>query len=814
MKSVSLRVLRNTDLPQLYFKLLRREDLNSREQEAILQIALLLFHAGDENSQELGYRIVVLYANHFYDYKPLYDVAINKGFIPIAKEIEKLEGLSHYFQNNFIPLFLSSFSETYQKNGVYQTSEQANLTQYFLEEADKGVSVVAPTSYGKSELFVQFCNCHLGKTIAIVVPTKALLSQMKRRTLHGLDEANFERKIITHPEMYNEGDRGFIAILTQERLLRMLQDDPDLIFDYVFVDEAHNLLSGDNRNVLLAKVISMLGRRNEATSFSFLTPFLVNSENLHTRFVDAKFTEFRIKEHIKTERYYAIDLRDDGDQSLKLYDQYIDQFIDLGIQDQKTDVQFLHDNCGNKNIVYLNSPPRLETFAKDLAASERYIEHEELHEVCKDISEFLHSDYGLLDCLRKGVIYHHGSVPDVVKLYIEELYSSIPEIKYVVSSSTLLEGVNIPAEKLFLLECKKGRSLLTASQFKNLVGRVCRFGEIFSGSVGSLRLLEPEIYVVASRYIHSNSNIENFIRDRVKIDKKIEDKLYNVLLENTEITDKNEEHLGKAVEVLENLSPGITGGESQYAKTKFGKVCFLNNVVEFSILEYEVKISGFLENVTADENLIDNLTDLMEVIHHAFIDYVSEASYRNLQRLKEDPAKRFYRMFLSWRMRNASYNEMIKHVLNYWENVRDPLVYVDKWGDTSREGSHSFKWVDIRDKTRKERVNLAIVRIKEEQDFLDNQIIKFVEVLNDLDLLDKTFYKQIKYGTNDEKKITMIENGFSAGLASLVLEKYSKYVDINVGANMVNLESGIKAAMKENDENRIFIFEAGLNSRP
>lgn len=813
MRPTTLRILRNTNLPKLYFKLLRREDLDHREKEATLKVALLLLNAGDENCQELGYRMVVLYSNHFSDYKPLYDIAINKGFVPVAKSIEKVEELSHHFQNNFFSLFLSSFSETYRYNGVYQTSEQASLSRYFSEEADRGVAVVAPTSYGKSELFVRFCNSHAGKTIAIIVPTKALLSQMKRRVLHGSDELNFDRKIITHPEMYNEGDRGFIAILTQERLLRILQDDNTLLFDYVFVDEAHNLLSGDSRNILLAKVITLLGRRSETTSFSFLTPFLVNSQNLHTRFVDPRFSEFRISEHLKTERYYAIDLRDYGDRLLKIYDQYMNEFIVLSENHQQNEVQFLQEYSGNKNIVYLNSPPRLERLASTLATQEDPIEHYELDAICEDISEFLHRDYSLLDCLRKGVIYHHGSVPDVIKIFIEELYSVIPGMRYMVSSSTLLEGVNIPAEKLFLLECKKGPSNLTASQFKNLVGRVCRFGEIFSDSSGSLHLLEPEIYIVASGYISRNANIENFLTDRVKVDKKIKDELENVLLENTEITDANKEQFEKSIEVLENLSPGVTGREINYAKTLVGRICYLNNIIEFPILECELEIAEYLDEIGSDRHVIYELEELMNVIHHAFIAHIPDNSYRNLQRLKKASAKRFYRMFLSWRMRNASYNEMIKRFLDYWAEIPDPLVYVDKWGDTARDGSHSESWVNIGKKTNKERVNLAIVRIKEEQDFLDNQIMKFIEILNDIEMLDESFYKQMRYGTTDEHKITMIKNGFSAGLASLVLDKYSNYVEVNVAENIVNLSTEVRSAMQRNNESRIFIFEAGFNTR-
>tara|TARA_A100001391_G_scaffold143804_2_gene101637 strand:+ start:5305 stop:7752 length:2448 start_codon:yes stop_codon:yes gene_type:complete len=814
MSGITLRILRNTEFFPLYAKLLRRSELDSREQEALLQIAVLLLNAGDENCQDLGYRVIVMYSNHFSDYKPLYDVAINKGYIPVTKSIERVEELTPYFEEDFLSTFLSSFSETYRTNGIYQTAEQASLTRYFSDKADEGVAVVAPTSYGKSELFVRFCNSHPGRTIAIIVPTKALLSQMKRRVLHGADELNLGRKIITHPEMYNEGDVGFIAILTQERLLRILQDDRELIFDYVFVDEAHNLLSGDQRNTLLAKVIALLGKRSEDTAFSYLTPFLVDSDNLHTRFVDPRFTEFRITEHLKTERYHAIDLREDGERLLKLYDQYLNEFLEIGTQHFETEIDFIKECAGGKNIIYLNSPPRLEKFAVSLSADIAPVEDDdELEAICEDISDFLHRDYGLLDCIKRGVIYHHGSVPDVVKLYIEDLYTRLGCIKYVVSSSTLLEGVNIPAEKLFLLECSKGPSYLTASQFKNLVGRVCRFGELFSETVGSLTLLEPEIYIVASKYIRKDANIENFLETRVKVDKKIKDRLDNVLLENTEITDINQGQLDKAVEVLENLEPGITGREIQYANTAVGKICYLNNVTEFPILECEEDITAYLDEIGADEHEIEELEELMDVIHHAFIDFIPEESQKNLQRLKEEPAKRFYRMFLSWRMRNASYSEMIGRFLDYWAEIPDPLVYVDKWGDTARDGSFSESWVDIGEKSNKERVNLAIVRIKEEQDFLDNQIMKFLEVLNDMELLEESFYKRIKYGTTDEQKITMMKNGFSAGLASLILDRYMNFVEIDVAANIVDLDSNVQAAMTNNNENRILTFEAGFNTR-
>ena len=88
--------------------------------------------------------------------------------------------------------------------------------------------------------------------------------------------------------------------------------------------------------------------------------------------------------------------------------------------------------------------------------------------------------------------------------------------------------------------------------------------------------------------------------------------------------------------------------------------------------------------------------------------------------------------------------------------------------------------------------------------------MKFVEVLNDLDLLEQDFYLKIKYGTTDINKIIMIKNGFSSGLSTLLMKKYSNYLIIDIVANTIFLERSIKIAMEENKENSIYIFEASL----
>ena len=125
---------------------------------------------------------------------------------------------------------------------------------------------------------------------------------------------------------------------------------------------------------------------------------------------------------------------------------------------------------------------------------------------------------------------------------------------------------------------------------------------------------------------------------------------------------------------------------------------------------------------------------------------------------------------------------MIQLVVKYWQTLyRDDktvVIYVGKWGDIKSQNSNVCRYTRILGKSQTEIVNLAIVRIKEEQDFIDNNLIKFVEVLYDLDLLEPNFYSQIKYGTNDENTICLIKNGLSLSAATLLIKilKYKKQV--------------------------------------
>jgi hypothetical protein len=174
-------------------------------------------------------------------------------------------------------------------------------------------------------------------------------------------------------------------------------------------------------------------------------------------------------------------------------------------------------------------------------------------------------------------------------------------------------------------------------------------------------------------------------------------------------------------------------------------------------------------------------------------------------------------MILDWKLKKLSVKQTIRQTLAYWkklvETSHSDHVFVGKWGDTKYRDSKYDNWVRISQKDDGERINLAIVRLKDEDDFFDNKIFKFVEVLNGVGALDPGFYKLIKYGTADDTKIKLIRDGYSHGLADLMLERYPETVRATLGGE-IEVSPRLVNMMINNEESDLLIFEAKMNLKP
>jgi len=237
----------------------------------------------------------------------------------------------------------------------------------------------------------------------------------------------------------------------------------------------------------------------------------------------------------------------------------------------------------------------------------------------------------------------------------------------------------------------------------------------------------------------------------------------------------------------------------------------LNNINEINIFEQEEYIENKFVEIKREIGLIDNTEKLFDVMYEMFL---RKSDKEIMSRFRYEETRRFYKMFLDWRITNVSLNQMISSFMKYWKgllsrNKDETIIFVGRWGDMTREGAKPL-WTNISNKTDKELVNLAIVRIKEEQDFLDNVLIKYVEVLNDLGLIENRLYLFIKYGTDDKRAITCIKNGLNLTLAKILIEKYAEYIDVNIDDDTISLRDDIIEKMREAGENEVMICEMDM----
>ncbi|OEG72725.1 hypothetical protein BEL05_10645 [Shewanella colwelliana] len=825
MKELTLRRIKHKSFSEqysilisVYKKLFTDEMLLESDVEKTLSMVVLFMKQTDEVMKRLGYRMALAYGIKTNDFRPLYDISLNSGVIPIAALISNLEDMpldsGYYNKDSFLTNMVDSYIDNFRNGKIVFTEQQYVLNAFFDNNIKKTTTIVAPTSYGKSELIISAIEKSKNKMICIVVPSKALLAQTRKRVLDA--GIGWVTKIVSHPEMHNSEYTSSVYILTQERLTRILNQDLDVCFDIVIIDEAHNLLSKDNRNVLLASVISILKYRSTETGFKFLTPFLADAESLNLRGGNYESKNYKVNEYVKSECIYIANYMA-GNKSLEFYDHFLGEFISLEnkAEDYYT---YILMNAEKKNLIYFNRPKHIQSFAKKLADKLPEIRSKVIDVAIKEIASSTHEQYLLLYCLKRGVLYHHGSMNDAMRNYTEYLYRTCDEIKYLVSNSTLLEGVNLPVQKMFLLSIKKGLGNLKPSQFKNLIGRVNRFSEVFSSNkVNSLKMLMPEIHIIATdEYSRADSNFHSFCEKVMGVEKKDKDIIENVLLDGTEITDKNKYEYESVMTRLENLEEGITGvNDIPRVKTKVGLKLLENNISEIDIFdcefEIEEKLSKFL-NENKNEKISDSNT-LMYVIYDAFISFIDSdsASGRNsLFRLKSDKAQTFYAMFLDWNIEKAPLPVMIQRFIRYWDSLpAQTPVFVGSWGDTKKEEMHRVVFTFIKLKTISEKINLAIVRIKEEEDFFDYVIFRFIDILNELELIEENFYKLAKYGTTSKVVINLIQNGFSRGVSEMLLKDYHHLIEFN-GDN-VSISPKIHEQLEGNGVGFLQRYEVSLN---
>src|SRR5262249_47919563 len=97
--------------------------------------------------------------------------------------------------------------------------------------------------------------------------------------------------------------------------------------------------------------------------------------------------------------------------------------------------------------------------------------------------EAVHQSYVLAECVKRGVAFHYSHMPTQVRRAVEHAVSR-GEITFLVCTSTLLQGVNLPANNIFIFVPEKGHlKPLESTDSWTLAGRAGRLLREFHGNI-------------------------------------------------------------------------------------------------------------------------------------------------------------------------------------------------------------------------------------------------------------------------------------------------------------------------------------------
>lgn len=783
LKDLSNALKKSEGLAKAYEKNILGQELSEVECNLLFRLIAYLFYTGNGSSIKAAYSLALRYGIKSDDYEILFNLALSLRYYPVAKLLQRYD--SKYSLQILKPadeiLYRALASISSEQNGDYQLSDQ----QYWLSlavDSQKNVAIVAPTSCGKSHLLVkkclqQYCNA---KTSCIIVPTKSLLTQ----TLHDLISAKGDRRnVITHPEMLTEKQASspFIAILTQERLLSILTQHKNIKFDYIFVDEAHNLLPDDNsqRSRIMSRALIIAKMRNKNLKIDFYSPFLVAPEESLSSInnIIKPQISYSINEHMKIPQFIILEKQTDR---LKYYDQFSNNFYNT--KDKYVDyLDVILKRSGTKNIIYANKPADIEKVSSVLllntsAAQYSPESQKQIEDACALLRQLVDNTYMPIDLLEHGIVISHGKMPDLIKNYMEHLYKKIPEIRFIVTTSTLLEGVNVPAEKLFILSSRRGNANLSYADFHNLSGRIGRYNTIFSNSQPNPKLLMPEVYILHNTLFAAKSNFNTFLKTNANEAAKEQqrDNIENPLLKlSPKSNERNQE-----VSIIANIDNknNFTSYKSlvpniKEIKTNFGKQCCSYNIYTPYIQEYEVKIEEYLKSRATNNKIVSSGEELFECIKQ-ILNNDMHNSNGWLRSLADQYKYDRYTKLINQKTNGDNYfTTIITSLILSWRSAIGQKIYVGSIGDESKNNSQQSQYRNYHTFTQSDSnliPSYAVALTKEYFDNIEQYILPYVEILHYFNCIEDNFYKKLKYGTDDDLTIALTRLGLDFSIARAI----------------------------------------------
>lgn len=728
-----------------------------------------------------------------------------------------------YKSKDFLDCFYSEFMEDFMSIPAEPDNKFLYSQKTIYDRLDvQYLSYSGPTSMGKSFIMRMFIKKQVmdgsNLNFAIIVPTKALINEVSHKITSDLQGliAGQNYKIVTSPgSLFLNSPHNFIFILTPERLLYLLICHPNISVDYLFIDEAHRISSADSRSTFYYKTVEMLSRNLKKTSAIFASPNIPNPEiylKLLSRDIgkqNAIASKFSPVSQIK----YFIDF---PSKKVQFYNNFTKELSFLTDINPKTTINRILRYIGKdrKNLVYCASKAKAIEMAQDFATDlDEISDDKELIKLASEISSEIHGDCYLANLIRKGVAYHVGYLPASIRMRIEDLYKAEgSNLTTLFCTSTLVEGVNLPADNLFITSYYNGLSPLSEVDFANLLGRVGRIEYNLYGNVFLTRVEDTDRNQIAKFEEYLKNKVpEQRLSIASQLSNSQKQKIIECLMQGSmELLKHPKSQSNESYELMRKfaiiLVRDIVKGSNSIVKYEFEE--YLKNGVEEQIrMAFNNKKNIIDDDINISVDQSENLSQaIRKGLRYPAIDSKGFVSHQDLMEF----LNRLCDIFKWERYEKGTLGKICKPYSEYRECNQAPRCYYCRKKEPRKQLSFYAvvlsKWIEgkglswiIKDAIEYKRSNpeKAIMLpdrslidydyslehrnfvIAETLDIVENIILfrisnyflKFsaeYKTIHGPDSLKQDWYEYVEYGTINELSIFFQRNGFLRETANYI----------------------------------------------
>lgn len=818
--------------------------LTEKELNDTLRFADILSNSKNPKARNKAYQLITL-LNEDYKTNPYYQTFSHSVLAKLGN-FPGIEFLKN--ENNSSELPFERELEKKVKEFIQAVPDTEDLiftdSQFELYKkisGSKHFSFSGPTSMGKSFIIKSFIRKVVGnkppENIVIMVPTRALINQFSLDLNKELKDVleHYNYTVITNSNVSElpSTEQHYIFVLTPERLLSYLSQKKNPNIAYLFIDEAHKLAAEkDSRAVTAYSAISKALRRNPNLNLYFSSPNVSNPEVFLKLFKKDEKQFFRTIETPVSQNLFFVDLVE------KKVTHYLDNAnyeFEPKIVTKAETIFDLLSVIGDEesNIVYCSS--RFDAVDKAAKLFEQNQNKQvevsrNVKRVIRQIKGYIHKDYYLGEFLNRGIGYHFGNLPQIIRNKVEGLFKE-REINYVFCTSTLLEGVNLPAKNVFILNNKNGRNTFQPIDFWNLAGRAGRLKHELSGNIICLKETDKdwkkhEALLEGNAEINLNPSVENYI------DKKLK-KIEQILNEKPDIKGETE----TMKEILEYIANIISIDTLEIERANYNSEIIKKLIADNkeAIIELAKKKNGKIDVPSSVLNTNNSIK--LKIQNEIFIALKKQSKSPTAIKLPnhvtyeicQEWLHKFYTMF-HWETEEKKFksqNQLDYYavLMNQWINgvplsqiINESIAYYNRKGSTLmvgyKNGKPSYEVFD----NSKHHINVLIGNIIDDiesvlrflfEKYFNNYYAMLVEILGD-DNAGVNWATFLEYGTQNTIVIALQNYGLSRHSADYIFKRFKDCLKIEgdklIEINIKKLKSRLSKEEIEYDEISSILF--------